>query len=62
MHFYTLVFFFPNIYTFFSALHLLHLCAVGKGFPDPLCVGSALHFQMEIDQDSVESHGGENTP
>lgn len=51
------LFFFSNVYTFFSALHLSNLPAVGKGFPDPIHIGSALHFQVEIGQDSVESHG-----
>lgn len=59
MYFHTL-YFFPNVCTFSSALCLSHLRAVGKGFPDPLRVGSALHFQMEIGQNGVESHGGEN--
>lgn len=53
---------FFNVYTFSSALHLSHLRAVVKGFPDPLHVGSTLHFQMEIGQNSVVSHGRENTP
>lgn len=62
--------FFPiPLYFFFQCLHFFqcfthvrvtHVHVAGKGFPDALHVGSALHFQMELGQNNVESHGGKN--
>lgn len=39
-----------------------HMHAEDKGFPDVLCVGSVLLFQMEVDQNSIEPYRGEVQP
>lgn len=59
MLFYTLVVFspIPDCFTLATCMHV-----ADKGFPVALCVGSALLFQMKIDQNSIESYRGKGHP
>lgn len=63
----TRLFLYPCIFSqrlhFFQCFTLAtYVHAAGKRFPGALHVGSTLHFQMEMRQNNVESHGRENLP